>query len=139
MAAPGAREVTAQATLQVGCNCNAQVLKGQGFASYAVEAAPLDVSLATAQTNPSVCDTVEVTVSLSHPALIQLVAVYPTGLHRHVVIPGHLDAGDHVIAFSLKEFFDVGAITIMVVASDGFGQKDVAAVELDVAYGVCDC
>lgn len=137
--APGAREVVALAKLQVGCNCNAKTLKSQGFASYAVEAAPLDVVLRTDQLAPSVCDTVEVKVSLSHPAWLQLMVVYPTGLNRPLVIPGWLDAGDHVITFSLKAFFDVGPVTILAVASDDYGQKGVSAVQLDVAYGVCDC
>lgn len=137
--APGSRELEVKAKLKVGCKCNAKVLHSQGFVNYDVEVTPLTVGIQTDQLAPSVCDTVEVTVSLSRRATVQLLAVFENGAHRHLVLPGKLDAGDHTIRFSLKSFFDVGLVTIKVIASDGYGQKDVGSVVLDVAYGVCDC
>ena len=137
--APGKRELEVKAKLKVGCKCNAKILSSQGFTNYEVEVVPLTVDIQTDQLAPSVCDTVEVVVSLSHRATIQLVAVFENGAQRYLLLPGKLDAGDHPIQFSLKSFFDVGRVTVKAIASNGYGQKDVASVVLDVAYGVCDC
>lgn len=139
--APGVRQVEVQAFIQqrVGCKCELRVIKSQGVTAYAVASLPLSVAISADPLTPSVCDPITVKVTLNRAAFVRLLAVYPHGVQRELVIPGWLEAGEHWVKIQPKEFFDVGPLTLKAIASDGYGVSAEAAVELLLGYGVCDC
>ncbi|HEY5596884.1 MAG TPA: hypothetical protein VIL47_06430 [Candidatus Bipolaricaulota bacterium] len=139
--APGVRQVDVVASIEqkVGCKCQVKVIKSQGVTAYAVESLPLSVAISADPLAPSVCDPITVKVTLNRAAFVRLLAVYPHGVQRELVVPGWLEAGEHWIKIQPREFFDVGPLTFKAIASDGYGLSAEAAVELLLGYGVCDC
>lgn len=139
--APGLRRVDVDTSvhLRVGCKCKLKVVNGQGATAYAVEALPLNVAIFADSLSPSVCDAITVKVALNRAAFVRLLAVFPHGVQRELVIPGWLEAGEHWIKIQPKEFFDVGPLTLKVIAGDGYGLSAEASVDLLLGYGLCDC
>jgi len=138
--APGPRtlEITAKVTQRVGCQCKKVTVSSQGFVGYTVEAEALEVAIGVDNQAPSLCDTVEVSVLLDRRAHIQLVAIFPNGAQRNLVIPGWVQAGETRIEVGFKSF-DIGEVIIKVTAQDHYGQIDMATVGVNVGFGVCDC
>lgn len=142
--APGRREVEVKAaikkkvTVACGCKTQVQVIKGQGFAAYEVVGVPLVVSIAAERSEFSICEKAKVTVNLNQSADIRLIMVFPSGAQRDVVIPGWLELGTHWITFKPSKF-DLGSVTLKVIAFDRYGRQATAEVALTFRHGICDC
>lgn len=147
--APGRREIEVKAAIKkkvaVVCRCyckckthKIQVIKSQGFAAYGVAGVPMVVSIAAQRPEFSICEKAKVTINLKQSADIRLIMVFSNGAQRDVVIPGWLEQGTHWITFKLSKF-DVGSVTVKLIATDRYGQRATAEVALDFRHGICDC
>ncbi len=137
---PGAREleVRAAAKRRVTCKCKTVVFKSTGFAAFEVAARPLELSIATDKTNPTICDPVKVVLQLNGPAHVRLIAVLPDGTKRDLVIPGWLGAGQHWIQLPAGKLDVLGTVTLKALAADKYGGQAEAAVQITLDAGVCD-
>jgi len=143
--APGRRDVgvTAKLKKKYGCHCGAKtkVFKSQGITSYNVQVDALQVTISSNKTIHSFCEKVPVTITLSKGADIQLFVISKhgaPGAQRNLVLPAWLGAGEHTIEFN-PTHFDVGEVTIKVVAKDHYGLTSVATIDLVFTEEFCDC
>lgn len=143
--APGRRDVEVVAKLKkkFGCHCGAKtkIFKSQGVASYNVQAEPLVVTISSNKTEHSFCNKVSVTITLSKGADIQLFVISKhgaPGAKRNLILPAWVGAGEHTIEFH-PTHFDVGEVTIKVVAKDHYGLTAVATIDLVFTEEFCDC
>lgn len=103
------------------------LLFGVGYESYLVDAQAkpgffVDIEFKDLPVNPTVCDQIKVTLTVSHTAFVRFLQLMPDGTFRDILVSHWLRAGTRWIKFAPNRF-DPGNIVFRVIAKDKHGNE----------------